>query len=313
MIVMDRVQAALKDAFPTVRFLVQPQNVFSNSWAAAEYANPGEQGPSGLPTEAESNTIYNPLLYGTTTIIYTESSGHRPKNDIRQHEMALRNGCLILYNKMTPVATEDQDEWYARYYSPLGIYDIESSTIRHWKEPEYSQYVEADLARVKPVLYERAGDVLLVAVRAGDEVDERASFEVKVKELGLAGGALVFDTIKRTLTAMAEVDGRLKFENVPVQDGPQIYRLMRTPDRPAVVWHDQVGWRVVKEVEEAATRRLMIELAGVPLSEAMVYVYDPSATEPAGANLVSWDGQSKLAVYKVAFDGDAKATLGLSY
>jgi hypothetical protein len=230
--------------------------------------------------------------------------------------MALRNGCLMLYNKMGPQPMpKEHMSWYNDYYSPLGIYDIEDSTIRHWREPEYSQYITVDLDKAKPVLYERPKDALLVAVRSGDDVNEPVSFAVKLKPLELNGGALVFDTINKKLSAMPEIDGELKFENIPVHKGPQLYRMMGTFDRPKVIWHDHVGWRVLKEDYGfiAATQMLTIHLAGVPDSESLIYVYYPLAEAPKGSNVVSWDQESKLAVYKVKFDRNAKAKLSFAY
>jgi hypothetical protein len=125
---------------------------------------------------------------------------------------------------------------------------------------------------------------------------------------------MVMDVVKKKLMSVPIADGKLTLADVAVDQGPQIFRILNPAGHPQVVWHDHVAWRVVSSgsVFTANVYMLAIELAGVPQSESLVYLYHPQ--KPAESEmLVAFDEASRLATYKVKFDRNGKAKLNLTY
>lgn len=313
-ILNDRLEDLFGNYSPRVRLLLQPQSNFNNAWANCDYANPGEQHPAGLPDETEKSLIYNPFLRGTQIIMYTASYGNLPNKDLRLYEMALSQGCLVLHNPMWPgpPMKAEQRRWFTDFFSPLGIYNVETSTIHHPIEPEYeSVVVERDASKIIPVIYQRPGDVLLVAVRKdGSEVPASVGLAADVLGLGETH-VLAFDTISRSLDRVPVTDGRVTIGGIPVQQGPRIYRLMNPPASTTLVWHDQVTWRQLEEVrtQEGDTATLELKLSGVPNSEGSVYLYHPAGAPPVSEDLINWDAERQLGTFRVRYGDDATTTL----
>lgn len=303
-VLVERIRQLLRERAGTALAVAAGQ-AFHNGLAGADFTNPGT--PPGVPSGPESAISFNPFLRGTAVIWDTAAAGGHPVKDLRLYERALARCGLISFNEgEREFISEEQRRWSERYMSPLGAWNIEDSTVHHPLEPDYGAYVQANLGRITPVLYEREDDLLLVVVKNADFCEpEPVTLDAKTLQW-TERKILVFNTVQRTLRKIEEKKDTVSLGKIPVDEGPQILRIMRNPSAHAIVWHDQNAWRVVEEKRDSG---LKARLLGVPDATALVYVYyhggRPGRVD--GGSVAAHDRKSKLLTLSVTFDSGGLA------
>lgn len=323
----DDYQLMLEELPNDRAFIIHPAQWPNASFAHGDFLLPGEDSHHLDPEEPDvarridHDLIMTSLLFGNQCIYYTWSMGRLPAraSKLWVYEMALTR-CATVMSPQEPLLAytrEDEDVW-SRYMSPLVIYDIEKSEVHHPFDHEFPSYASVDVEGVTPVLYSRPGDLLVVVAKETRE-SKPATVTLSLKSLKFPGReVLVYDSIERKLQRLsADESDRLALENLRVDRGPQLLRVVALPKKPTELWHGPETWKV--EITELATNALLrkmidIKVEGTPTATGELLVYTGGRpTSVSGGTLVEYDEKLGVAKLTVDFPLDAKASMKLAF
>ena len=159
----------------------------------------------------------------------------------------------------------------------------------------------------------------MVVVAKETRESKPATVTLSLKSLKFPGReVLVYDSIERKLQRLsADESDRLALENLRVDRGPQLLRVVALPKKPTELWHGPETWKV--EITELATNALLrtmidIKVEGTPTATGELLVYTGGRpTSVSGGTLVEYDEKLGVAKLTVDFPLDAKASMKLAF
>jgi len=293
---------------------------FNTAYTLMDYTLPGEF-DFKMPGKTMLNTVWTSMLFGIQCQFYT---GEMDVSSPEFYDKVLSRGSIayifLMPNRFTPV----ERKMWVKYMTPLKIFDIESSVLHHPFDGDYSKYASGNTKDLFPLIYRRPGDVLLVVTKEKQELQGKAvSLNLNPEALGLKGDVLIYDIHGKKLVTAEVSKGKNVNLSVKLDAGPAMFRIMNKPEKPAVIWHDQVVWHVNNVAKETilavgGTRdRLNLKSVGVPLCRGKLYLWCGDMGKPQAASnnseILDYDPNMNIAAVSVEFDGNANNHTTLQY